>query len=68
MGRQQPQRTLLLTNSKGKSDLEEIASLLKSSGAKPHLDVKPFDKEGVEDAFRQLKERRTKGKIVFNIE
>lgn len=68
MGKKQPQRTILLTDRKGKTNLEEIASLLKSTGAKPHLDVKSFDEKGVADGFEQLKGRRTKGKIVFNMD
>lgn len=68
VGKMKPHRTMVLTAKEGKADLEEIASLLESSGLKPHLDVKCFDKEGVGEAFDQLKARRTKGKIVFNMD
>ena len=55
-------------NGKGKAVLEEIATLLEASGVKPHLNVKSFDAKGVEEGFDLLKSRRTKGKIVFNMD
>eukprot|EP00581_Thalassiosira_minuscula_P018971 CAMPEP_0183722884 /NCGR_PEP_ID=MMETSP0737-20130205/14701_1 /TAXON_ID=385413 /ORGANISM="Thalassiosira miniscula, Strain CCMP1093" /LENGTH=326 /DNA_ID=CAMNT_0025953129 /DNA_START=79 /DNA_END=1059 /DNA_ORIENTATION=- len=67
-GKMPPQRKLIITEQKGKADLEEIVSLLKSSNAKPHLDVKPFDEKSVNEGFEQLKGRRTKGKIVFKMD
>ena len=68
MGKMKPQRTMVVTASKGKADLEEIATLLEASGVKPHLNVKSFDAKGVEEGFDLLKSRRTKGKIVFNMD
>lgn len=65
--RQQPQRTLVMTDKNGKPKLEEIATLLESTGAKPCVIVKPFDEKELEEGFNELKGRRTKGKIVFNI-
>ena len=68
MGKETSQKSLVITDKNGKSDLEEIATLLEKTGVKPHLDVKTFDAEGVAEGFHQLKGRRTKGKIVFNVE
>jgi len=68
MGKTPSQRTLILTESKGKADLEEIVSLLESSSVKSHLDMNFFDEKGVNEGFEQLKGRRTKGKIVFNMD
>jgi len=68
MGKIPPQRKLILTEPKGKTDLEEIVALLKSYNVKPHLDEKTFDEKGLKDGFEQLKGRRTKGKIVFNMD
>mmetsp|Transcript_42186 Transcript_42186/g.77113 ORF Transcript_42186/g.77113 Transcript_42186/m.77113 type:complete len:320 (-) Transcript_42186:210-1169(-) len=68
MGKMPPQRTFILTESKGKADLEEIVSLLESSSVKSHLDMNFFDEKGVNEGFEQLKGRRTKGKIVFNMD
>lgn len=67
MGKMKPQRKMLLTAPKGRSELEEIVSLLEKSGVKPHLNVKSFDEQGVAEAFEELKGRRTKGKIVFDM-
>ena len=67
MGKMKPQRKMVLTAPKGKSDLQEIVSLLEKSGVKPHLSVKSFDEQGVTEAFEELKGRRTKGKIVFDM-
>ncbi len=68
MGKMKPQRTMILTSGKSKSALEEIVSLLNISNARPHLDVKSFDENGVKDGIEQLKGRRTIGKIVFNMD
>ncbi|KAL3790407.1 hypothetical protein HJC23_013579 [Cyclotella cryptica] len=67
-GMEKEHRALVLTKSKAKSDLELVATLLEATKARPYLNVKNFDETGVKDAFEQLKERRTKGKMVFNIE
>lgn len=68
MGKMKPQRTMILVTGKAKSALDEIVSLLKISDARPHLDVKSFDENGVREGFEQLRGRRTKGKIVFNMD
>ncbi|KAL3807338.1 hypothetical protein ACHAXA_001310 [Cyclostephanos tholiformis] len=68
IGRMKAQRKVVFTSGRGKKDLEEIVSLLKIFVARPHLDVKTFDENGVKGAFEQLRGRRTKGKIVFNME
>jgi hypothetical protein len=59
---------MILVTGKAKSALDEIVSLLKISDARPHLDVKSFDENGVREGFEQLRGRRTKGKIVFNMD
>jgi NADPH:quinone reductase-like Zn-dependent oxidoreductase len=66
-GMEKERRSLVLTESKAKADLERVAELLQVLNVKPFLNAKEFDEGGVNDAFNQLKERRTKGKIVFNI-
>ncbi|KAL7536728.1 hypothetical protein ACHAXR_007370 [Thalassiosira sp. AJA248-18] len=68
MGKMKTQRKMVTTAPKGKADLEEIVSLLESASVKPHLDVISFDEKGVKDGFEKLKGRRTKGKIVFNMD
>eukprot|EP01068_Selenidium_serpulae_P004789 Selendium_serpulae@DN3749_c0_g1_i1.p1 len=49
------------------ADLAEVARLLLSVEAKPIVEVKTFDPEGVTNGFDALKSRRTKGKIVFDV-
>ena len=54
-----PQRTIILTDPKGKADLEEIVSLLESSNVKPHLDMKYFDEKGLH--FSDIEQKHTLG-------
>lgn len=68
IGLMKAQRKVVFVSGKARKDLEDIVSLLKIIVARPHLDMKSFDKSGVKDAFEQLKGRRTKGKIVFNMD
>jgi len=49
------------------ADLAFILKLLNKTKARPLTNIMPFSEEGLADAFKQLKGRRTKGKIVFNI-
>jgi NADPH:quinone reductase-like Zn-dependent oxidoreductase len=68
-GTMKPHRHFFLTSDEdNQTDLVEIARLLKSTDVKPHIEVKPFDAMNVAEGFEQLKGRRTKGKIVFNME
>jgi NADPH:quinone reductase-like Zn-dependent oxidoreductase len=67
MGKMPSQRTMIVTDPRGKRNLEEIVALLKLSNVKPHLNEKSFDEEGVKDGFEQLRGRHNKGKIVFNM-
>ena len=69
-GTMKPQHKFFLTSDEdNQTDLVEITRLLKSTGVKPHIDLlKPFDAESVAEGFEHLKGRRTKGKIVFNME
>jgi D-arabinose 1-dehydrogenase-like Zn-dependent alcohol dehydrogenase len=66
-GTEKEHRTLVLTATNAKSDLEKVAELLQKTNAKPFLNTKDFNEAGINDAFAQLKGRRTKGKIVLNI-
>lgn len=66
-GMEKESRSMVLTKPKAKTDLELVAELLQVTNSKPFLNVKEFSEAGVNDAFMQLKGRRTKGKIVFNI-
>lgn len=50
-----------------KANLEEVGSLMESSGAKPYLSPHLFTEEGVKDGFELLKSRRATGKIVFDV-
>ena len=69
-GTMKPQRNFFLSSDDdNQAGLAEIARLLKSTGIKPYVESKPFDEKSVAEAegFEQLKGRRTKGKIVFNM-
>mmetsp|Transcript_19645 Transcript_19645/g.40761 ORF Transcript_19645/g.40761 Transcript_19645/m.40761 type:complete len:334 (+) Transcript_19645:104-1105(+) len=68
LGFEDKNRSLVVTAKEGKRDLETIANLLEKEGFKPFLNVKKFDENSIIEGFQQLKERRTKGKIVFTIE
>jgi NADPH:quinone reductase-like Zn-dependent oxidoreductase len=49
------------------ADLEQIVSLLNRTKSRPLTNVMTFDEKGLEEAFKLLKSRRTKGKIVFDV-
>ena len=66
-GKETEHRTLVVTESKARPDLERVAALLEKSNTKPYLNIKKFDEAGVQEGLKELKERRTKGKIVFGI-
>ncbi len=65
-GMQKPNESIMMMKS-NTSDLKLITTLLDKTGGKPILNKMPFTKEGMEDAFKLLKSRRTKGKIVFQL-
>ena len=68
-GTMKPQRNFFFnSDDDNQAGLAEIAKLLKSTGVKPYLESKPFDEKSVAEGFEQLKGRRTKGKIVFNMD
>lgn len=48
-------------------DLETIVSLLNKTGDRPHVTTFPFSNENVHEGFEMLKSRRTRGKIVFDM-
>lgn len=49
------------------ADLTLVVELLNKISVRPLTTVMPFTEEGIQEAFRQLKSRRTKGKLAFNI-
>ena len=65
-GRQKAHESIIMVKSNS-SDLELVLSLLNKIKAKPIINVVQFSEKGLEDAFKQLKSRRTKGKIVFEV-
>jgi NADPH:quinone reductase-like Zn-dependent oxidoreductase len=65
-GYQTPNESIIMMNS-NTSDLEQVVSLLDRTGARPLLNSMPFDEKGVLEAFKLLKSRRVKGKIVFEM-
>jgi alcohol dehydrogenase len=48
-------------------DLETIVSLLNKTGDRPYVTTFPFSNENVHEGFEMLKSRRTRGKIVFDM-
>jgi len=48
-------------------DLELVVSLLDRTGARPLVNILPFNVDGLKEAFDGLKGRRTTGKIVFDV-
>ena len=48
-------------------DFEEIKKIVEEGGVKPNINVREFNKDEVIKGFDELKSRRTKGKIVFEI-
>lgn len=67
LGKMPKRKSLVMTSPNSRSNLEEVAALLKKSGAKPLVNAKSFDEESVKEGFQLLKSRRTTGKIVFQI-
>ena len=49
------------------NDLENIGKIINEGNIKPNISVREFNKEEVVKGFDELKSRRTKGKIVFEI-
>ncbi|KAF0706121.1 Aste57867_6811 [Aphanomyces stellatus] len=59
----------LIVSSQNSTDLEAIVRHLERSNQRPIIDSEfDFTEHGVEDAFAKLRSRRTKGKIVINLE
>lgn len=65
-GRQKEHETIIMKKSSG-SDLELVVQLMDRTGARPVTKVMAFDEKGVDEGFKLLKSRRTKGKIVFDV-
>jgi NADPH:quinone reductase-like Zn-dependent oxidoreductase len=65
-GTQKDHQSILLMKSNA-ADLKLITTLLDKVGKKPIINAMPFTEDGLEDAFKLLKSRRTKGKIVFDL-
>jgi len=66
VGRQNEHETLIMMKING-PDLERVVQLMDRTGARPVTNIMTFDKEGLQEGFKLLKSRRTKGKIVFDI-
>ena len=49
------------------NDIENIGKIIEEGKIKPYINVREFNKDEVVKAFDELKGRRTKGKIVFEI-
>ena len=65
-GMQKDHQSIMLMKSNA-ADLKLITILLDKVGKKPIINAMPFTEDGFEDAFKLLKSRRTKGKIVFDL-
>jgi len=65
-GYEKPNESIIMMDS-NTADLEQVLSLLDRTGARPLMNTMPFDETGVVEAFKLLKSRRVKGKIVFEI-
>ena len=65
-GKQKPNESIMMMKSNSE-DLSSIAKLLSRINEKPITNIIPFNEQGFEDAFKQLKSRRTKGKLVFDM-
>ncbi len=67
IGREFENESIIMTDS-NTADLELITQLLDKISARPLTNVVPFDEKGLQDAFKLLKSRRARGKIVFEIQ
>ena len=65
-GKQKEHETIMMMKSNS-ADLDMVISLLSKIKAKPITNIIPFSEEGMENGMKQLKGRRTKGKIVFDL-
>lgn len=63
---EKPHESIILMKA-NTEDLEQIVSLLNRTGSRPLTNVMTFDEKGLDEAFKLLKSRRTKGKIVFDV-
>lgn len=61
-----PRQTLHMATFESE-DLERVLELLKKANLTPDVQTLEFSREGCEAGFKQLKERRTKGKLVVDI-
>jgi len=65
-GREKQGQSLILMKP-NTADLELIVSLLDRTGARPLVNIMPFNADGLKEAFDGLKSRRTTGKNVLDI-
>lgn len=63
----QKERETIIMAEPNSADLELVVKFLENVKAKPVTQVFSFDKKGIQDGFKLLKSRRTKGKIVFDV-
>jgi hypothetical protein len=66
VGKMKPHQHLVL-GKHSKQDLETIVLLLNKTGDRPHVKTFAFTDENVHEGFDLLKSRRTRGKIVFEM-
>ena len=65
-GKMKPHQHMLFAKH-STQDLETIVSLLNKTGDRPHVTTFAFSNEKLHEGFEMLKSRRTRGKIVFDI-
>jgi len=67
LGWQKKNESIILCRS-NTADLESIVYLLNRTGARPIVNSYTLSEDGLANAFQALKSRRTKGKLVFDME
>jgi NADPH:quinone reductase-like Zn-dependent oxidoreductase len=67
LGWQKKNESIILCRS-NTADLEHIINLLNKTGARPIINQYVFSEDGLAEAFKALKSRRAKGKLVFHVE
>jgi len=66
IGKQKKHETIILMKSNS-DDLNIIMSLMNKIKEKPSTSIISFSEEGLTDAIQQFKDRKTKGRIVFDM-
>lgn len=66
IGTQKKHETIILMKPNS-ADLNTVMPLMNKIKEKPRTSIIPFSKEGLTDAIQQFKDRKTKGRIVFDM-